>query len=102
MKKAGKEGELPFRLVAMMEDRYLMGEGKPQVYGTQGMTYNNGEPFIWPIGNPDEVNKRREEAGFDRTIEAYAKDLFGDDFEYTRLTLEEAEARRVASIQDHE
>ncbi len=102
MKKAGKEGELPFRLVAMMEDRYLMGEGKPQIYGTQGMTYNNGEPFIWPISTPEEVNKRREEAGFDRTIEAYAKDLFGDDFEYTRLTLEEAEARRVASIPDHE
>ncbi|SNS10858.1 BT_3928 family protein [Dokdonia pacifica] len=102
MKKAGKAGELPFRLVAMMEDRYLMNEGKHQIYGTQGMTYNNGTPFIWPIENPEEVNKRREEAGFSSTIESYAKDLFGEDFEYTPITLEEAEIRRLASIKEHE
>lgn len=102
MKKAGKAGELPFTLVAMMEDRYLMGEGKHQIYGSQGMTYNNGTPFIWPIENPEEVNKRREEAGFTRTVEVYAKSLFGEDFEYKNITLEEAEALRLASIKDHE
>lgn len=100
MKKAGKEGELPFRLVAMMEDRYLMGEGKAQIYGTQGMTYNNGEPFIWPIEDFENVNKRRKEAGFDSTIEAYSKDLFGEDFQYIPITLEEAEVKRIASITD--
>ncbi|WP_299768906.1 BT_3928 family protein [uncultured Dokdonia sp.] len=102
MKKAGKAGELPFALVAMMEDRYLMGEGKHQIYGSQGMTYNNGTPFIWPIENPEEVNKRREEAGFTTTVEVYAKSLFGEDFEYKNITLEEAEALRLASIKDHE
>ncbi|WP_299684251.1 BT_3928 family protein [uncultured Dokdonia sp.] len=102
MKKAGKAGELPFRLVAMMEDRYLMNEGKHQIYGTQGMTYHNGEPFIWPIENPEEVNKRREEAGFNSTIEVYAKNLFGEDFEYKNITLEEAEVKRLASIKDQE
>jgi len=100
MKKAGKAGELPFRLVAMMEDRYLMGEGKPQIYGTQGMTYTNGTPFIWPIENPEEVNKRRAKAGFNTTIEAYAKELFGEDFEFINRSLEEAEALRIASIQN--
>lgn len=98
MKKAGKEGELPYRLVAMMEDRYLMGEGKPQVYGTQGMTYNDTPSFIWPIEDHENVNVRRKEAGFDSTIEAYSKDLFGEEFQYTPITIEEAEVRRLASI----
>ncbi|MEP0263941.1 BT_3928 family protein [Dokdonia sp.] len=100
IKKAGKEEELPYRLVAMMEDRYLMGEGKPQVYGTQGMTYNDTPSFIWPIEDPENVNLRRKEAGFDSTIEAYSKDLFGEDFQYTPITLEEAEVRKLASIKE--
>ncbi|HBR55527.1 MAG TPA: DoxX family protein [Flavobacteriaceae bacterium] len=88
IKKAGEEGELPFRLVAMMEDRYLMNEGKMQVYGTQGMSNDNGS-YIWPIENPETVNERRKEAGFTQTIEEYAKDLFGEDFEYRALTLDD-------------
>lgn len=101
IKAAGKADELPFRLVAMMEDRYLMEQGKMQIYGTQGMTYNNTPDMIWPIEDPENVNKRREEAGFTQTIEAYGKDLFGDDFEYEILTLEQAEERRLASIPNH-
>lgn len=89
IKRAGEEGELPMKLVAMMEDRYLMNENKPQVYGTQGRVENNDERFIWPIKDAANVNKRREEAGFDETIEAYAKSLFGEDFEYKPLTMEE-------------
>ncbi|GER59640.1 hypothetical protein ULMA_17480 [Patiriisocius marinus] len=88
IKKAGKEGEIPFRLVAMMEDRYLMGQDKPQIYGTQGSTIN-GDEFIWPIEDPENVNKRRVEAGYDQTIEEYAKLLFGDDFEYKVLTIDQ-------------
>ncbi len=98
MKEAGKQGEIPFDLVAMMEDRYLMNEGKPQVYGTQGMTYNNSAPFIWPIDDPETVNQRRTEVGFSESIEVYAKRLFGDLFEYEVLSLEEAEKRRLESI----
>ncbi|KAA3624936.1 MAG: DoxX family protein [Flavobacterium sp.] len=90
IKEAGQEGEIPFRLVAMMEDRYLMGKGEPQIYGTQGMTYDDERgDLIWPIANPEGVNERRKEAGFDTTIEAYAKNLFGEDFEYKVLTMED-------------
>jgi len=91
IKKAGEDGEIPFRLVAMMEDRYLMNEGKPQVYGTQGRSYNDDRGnFIWPIENPETVNERRVKAGYAQTIEEYAKDLFGDEFEYKVVTMEEA------------
>lgn len=89
VKKAGEAGELPMNLVAMMEDRYLMYENKPQIYGTQGRVENNGERFIWPIENPESVNERRKKAGFDETIEEYAKQLFGEDFVYKPKSLEE-------------
>ncbi len=90
IKEAGQKGEIPFRLVAMMEDRYLMGEGEPQIYGTQGMTYDDERgDLIWPIADPEGVNERRKEAGFETTIEAYAKNLFGEDFEYKVLTMED-------------
>lgn len=89
IKKAGEEGEIPFRLVAMMEDRYLMGEGKPQLYGTQGMSDDQKGDYIWPIQDPEGVNERREAAGFEQTIEEYAKDLFGEDFEYQALSIED-------------
>lgn len=88
IKDAGQKGELPFRLVAMMEDRYLMNENKPQLYGTQGRMEGDRK-FIWPIENPETVNERRAEAGFDSTIEEYAKQLFGEGFQYEPLTMEQ-------------
>jgi len=97
IKAAGKAGELPFTLVAMMEDRYLMGQEKEQIYGTQGMTYNQGQDFIWPIKDVANVNERRAEAGFDQTIIEYATFLFGDDFEYKELTLQEALKLKAAN-----
>lgn len=88
MKEAGRKGELPMTLVAMMEDRYLMEEGKPQVYGTQGRM-DDDKQFIWPIEDAEHVNKRRKEVGFTTTIEEYSKQLFGDDFEYRALDMSE-------------
>ena len=98
MKDAGKKDEIPFSMVAMMEDRYLMSQEKEQVYGTQGMTYGSTSPFIWPIKDPENVNKRREEAGFSMSVEEYASRLFGDDFTYEVLSLEEAMKRKENSF----
>ncbi|WP_313113748.1 BT_3928 family protein [Aequorivita sediminis] len=90
VKKAADAGEIPKTAAAMMEDRYLMLEGKPQVYGTQGMSYDDARgSFIWPIENPETVNERRKEAGFTETIEEYAKILFGDDFIYEVKTIDQ-------------
>ena len=90
MKEAGTKGEIPFSMVAMMEDRYLMGEEKEQIYGTQGSQFGNGPGFIWPIKDPETVNQRRKEAGFSMDIEEYATRLFGQDFTYKALALQEA------------
>ncbi|WP_271392993.1 BT_3928 family protein [Aequorivita sinensis] len=90
VKKAADAGEIPKTAAAMMEDRYLMLEGKPQVYGTQGMSYDDARgSFIWPIEKPETVNERRKEAGFTETIEEYAKILFGDDFIYEVKTMDQ-------------
>lgn len=101
MKEAGRNSEIPYRLVAMMEDRYLMNEGKPQVYGTQGMTYENTPSFIWPIVDPELVNKRREDAGFTQSIEDYSRMLFGETFVYEPISLEEATIRKSLSSQSN-
>ncbi|WP_353780210.1 BT_3928 family protein [Winogradskyella sp. 3972H.M.0a.05] len=93
IKDAAKSGELPKRLAAMMEDRHLMYKGEPQIYGTQGSSYgyNSDNPLslIWPIADFENVNKRRQEVGFDTTIEEYSKQLYGDDFEFKNYTIEE-------------
>lgn len=98
IKEAGKKKEIPFTWVAMMEDRYLMGQDKEQIYGTQGrgeMTKDkDGKQvfvnFVWPVKDLKNVNKRRKEAGFDSTIEENAKRMFGPDFIYESYTLKQA------------
>lgn len=98
IKEAGKKKEIPFTCVAMMEDRYLMGKDKEQIYGTQGkgeMTRDkDGKQifvnFIWPVKDLKNVDKRRKEAGFDSTLEENAKRMFGKDFQYEPYTLKQA------------
>lgn len=106
IKEAGRKKEIPFTLVAMMEDRYLMNQGKEQIYGTQGagelITFKDGKEefvnFIWPIKDAKNVNKRRKEAGVTNTIEENSKDLFGKDFVYKPITLKKAlDLRKQAS-----
>lgn len=90
VKKAAEAGEIPKTSAAMMEDRYLMMEGKPQIYGTQGMSYDDARgSFIWPTENAETLNQRRKEAGFEETIEEYSKVLFGKDFVYEPRTMEQ-------------
>ena len=85
----GKKNELPKTLVAMMEDRLLVQEGKEQIYGTQGSGFNtkNGwTMIIHPIKNPEKVNKLRKKVGFTETVEENAKRL---GIDYKVLTLED-------------
>ncbi|WP_405329134.1 BT_3928 family protein [Leeuwenhoekiella sp. LLG6367-2.1] len=86
-KEAAAKGELPMTRVAALEDKYLMQQHKEQIYGTQAqITAANGF-FIWPIKDPEGVNRRRADAGFDRTIEEYAAELMGEKTAYKVLKL---------------
>lgn len=95
IKDAGQKEEIPYNLVAMMEDRYLMYQGIEQNYGTQGrtITSNSGDrlDIIWPIKDPESVNDRRKEAGYSDSVEDYAKRLYGEDYVYKVYTLKDVE-----------
>ena len=88
LREASKNGDIPESLMALMEDRHLMYQGKEQIYGTQG-SFTNGTSYIWPIKDPENVNKLREEIGLTETIEDYAKRLYGYDFIHKPYTLKE-------------
>jgi hypothetical protein len=97
VEKAGKNKEIPFTDVAMMLDRKLIEEKKPQIYGTQieGKFIINEQTgkkeqviYVLPIKNAEKVNNRRKKAGFETTVEENAK-RFG--IEYKNYTYEEIE-----------
>ncbi len=91
IQQAEQTDELPFYLVAMMQDRLMTEQRKPQLYGTQGACYplrdtaiHEPECFIWPIAHPKAVNQRRKKAGFSTTVEENAKRL---NVDYKVLTM---------------
>lgn len=89
IKEAGKRKEIPYRLVAMMQDRLLVEQQKKQLYGTQvarRRLKNSKEEvmFVWPVKRPCFVNRRRKKAGFETTIEQNAK-RFHIDYKKVKL-----------------
>lgn len=71
-----------------MLDRYLMYQGKEQLYGTQVRNYGAQPRFVWPIQNPARVNQRRQQAGFTNIVEENAAALGAS---YRVLTLPDVE-----------
>lgn len=67
VEKAVKNGDLSKEQYALMKDRMLMDEGKPQIYGSQ---IENGK--LYKLENPKTVNERRKEMGME-SIEDYLK-----------------------------
>jgi len=88
VKAAAEKNELTYSKAATMEDMYLLGQKKEQLYGTQS-AYFKDKYIIWPIKEEESVNYRRKEAGFETTIYEYAKELFGDDYVYESVSLNE-------------
>ncbi len=67
IKKAVENGDLSKQQYALMIDRILMDEGKPQIYGSQ---IKNGK--LYKLENPEMVNERRKKMGM-KPIEDYLK-----------------------------
>ena len=67
IEKAVKNGDLSKEQYALMKDRILMNEGKPQVFGSQ---IKNGK--LYDLEEPETVNERRQEMGLE-PIEDYLK-----------------------------
>jgi hypothetical protein len=65
LEDAAERGDLDHTQIAMMKDRMLMEEGKPQVYGTQVIKdTTSGAWILYKLEEPELVNKRRAEIGF--------------------------------------
>ena len=63
-RKATEEGLLSRSTLALMEDRILVSEGKPQLYGTQIRRGSSDEPWeLYEIFEPGKIEKRRREMG---------------------------------------
>ena len=69
IEKAVKNGDLSTSQYALMKDRMLMDEGKPQIYGSQ---IENGK--LYKLENPETVNERRKKMGME-PIEDYLKNF---------------------------
>ena len=67
IEKAVKNGDLSKKQYALMKDRILMDEGKPQIFGSQ---IKNGK--LYDLEDPKTVNERRQEMGLE-PIEDYLK-----------------------------
>ncbi len=88
IQNAVKNNELPKRQYAMFYDRFLLGQGKRQVYGTQlAMSKESKKPYVLPLDDVKNVDKRRAKMGLNTMqenlnrwnltwdIEAYLKAL---------------------------
>jgi hypothetical protein len=78
MQKSVDEGESNAGDFALLQDRLLMRQGKPQIYGSQVVFDKTGAPVFYKIEDEKNVNSRRAKVGL-QPIEEYAK-YFGIDY----------------------
>jgi hypothetical protein len=72
--RAQPEGEVLSRNIAYLEDRVRVGEGRPQIYGTQFYADEAGNFGPRPIEDPDHVDERRQAVGL-QPLSDYARDV---------------------------
>jgi hypothetical protein len=66
MREAVEKGNANSRSLALLEDRTSLGQGKPQIYGSQIWSNpETGELFVAPLIDPENVDSRRAEVGLD-------------------------------------
>ncbi|MCO8276809.1 hypothetical protein M1L60_40140 [Actinoplanes sp. TRM 88003] len=63
--EAVQAGQAEPAQLAMLHDRLLVNEGRPQIYGTQIAAVVEGRPVPWPCEDPEGMDQRRAEAGLD-------------------------------------
>jgi hypothetical protein len=63
MTEAVHAGNGDITQLAMLRDRILVNEGRPQTYGTQIAGVVNGAPVPWPCEDQEQIDRRRAEVG---------------------------------------
>ena len=62
LKESVEKGESDLSAMATMYDRMLIQKGQKQYYGTQSRMVN-GQQELFPVEDPEELNKRRKKVG---------------------------------------
>jgi hypothetical protein len=77
VEKAYRTGSLRGSEYALLKDRVLVAEGKPQIYGTQ-VNFKDKEPIPNPIEDEAHLDKRRAEVGLPPFAEylKFLKDMY--------------------------
>jgi len=84
LKELSEDKKISIGAVVTMQDRILMLEGKPQIYGTQmKMNYETNKLEVYSLENPKYVNKRRNNVGLG-PLEDYVKQ-FGAEFNVPQI-----------------
>lgn len=81
--KSAEKGDLEMSQIALMEDRILMKEGKPQKYGSQVQQGCTTDWELYNLANPETVDKRRLKMGM-IPLKEYLLD-FGISFEVEQI-----------------
>jgi hypothetical protein len=80
VQKAAAQGELEKSAAALLQDRVLMGQGKPQIYGSQLTANKDTKKYeFYTIADEAHVDERRASVGLGPLAE-YAKN-FGLDYQ---------------------
>jgi hypothetical protein len=98
MREAVKNKNANSSALALLEDRVALGEGKRQIYGSQiGRDDETNKNYVLPLDDPDNVDKRRAEAGLEPLAD-YVKrwDIIWNAEEYKKQlpALEEKQKRQ--------
>lgn len=73
LREAVKKHNAKANHLALLEDRIALSQGKKQIYGSQvGQDNKTGEYYIFPIEDPENIDKRRAEVGLE-PISEYLK-----------------------------
>ncbi len=65
LEAAVRAGDADAGQLAMLRDRVLVNEGRPQIYGTQIAGVADGAPVPWPCEGPAGMDRRRAEVGLE-------------------------------------
>lgn len=97
MRQAVEDGNADASRLALLEDRIALGNGQPQIYGSQiGTDQETGKAFVFPMINPDSVNIRRASVGLG-SIEEYAAYF---DIEWDLETYKKTLPARMKQLQE--
>lgn len=91
MREAVKKGNAKGSALAYLEDRVALREGRRQIYGSQLSMSMDKKSFVYPLEDPDNVDKRRAEVGLGPLAEYTIKSGVVWDLENYKKELPELE-----------